>query len=81
MITLGKYMKAELVSFLSGKTFVVDILSTSSGARLGRIKWYGPWRQYVFYPAGDDVLFNVGCLTVLGAYLNHLNKRKKIGWL
>lgn len=46
---------------------------------LGRIKWYGPWRKYCFYPE-DNIVWDNKCLTELVEYLNELNyeyKRKK----
>jgi hypothetical protein len=42
------------------------------GAFLGVIKWYGPWRQYVFYPHAST-LFNAGCLRELEYELGDLN--------
>ena len=44
----------------SGKTRVIEVTSKSQGYNLGYIKWYGPWRQYVFEVEG--VIFNAGCL-------------------
>ncbi len=44
-----------------GKTKIWDILSKRSGYILGKIKWYGPWRQYCFFPAAETV-FNKTCM-------------------
>ncbi len=43
------------------KTLDWDILNKRHGTPIGKIAWYGPWRQYCFYPEGGTV-FNVGCL-------------------
>jgi len=45
----------------TGKTEIWDVLSLSSGFILGKIRWYGPWRQYCFMPSGNSV-FNRTCL-------------------
>lgn len=43
---------------------------------LGRIKWYGPWRKYCFYPE-DNIVWDNKCLTELVEYLNKLNYEYK----
>lgn len=43
------------------KTPVVRVLSKRTGQPLGSIAWYGPWRQFCFYPS-PETIFNVGCL-------------------
>ena len=45
----------------TGKTEVWNVLSKSSGFILGKIKWYGPWRQYCFFPSANSV-FNPTCM-------------------
>lgn len=42
--------------------------SKSSGDVLGRIGWWGAWRQFVFAPHVDTV-FNKGCLVDITAFL------------
>jgi hypothetical protein len=44
-----------------GTTEVWGVISASSGDELGQIRWYGAWRQYVFFPA-QHTLFNKTCL-------------------
>lgn len=34
----------------SGKTNVYSVTNNRSGDKLGSIMWWGPWRQYVFFP-------------------------------
>ena len=41
------------------KTRVIQIRGKQNGFLLGHIKWYGAWRQYVFYPE-EKTLFNIG---------------------
>lgn len=42
------------------KTRQWSVSSLRHGAVLGRIQWYGPWRQFVF--VAHDAIFNKGCL-------------------
>lgn len=57
----SKYLEFNKIGD-TGKTEIWDILSKSSGFILGKVKWYGPWRQYCFYPSANCV-FNNGCMT------------------
>lgn len=45
----------------AGKTKYVGVYARRSGARLGGIRWFGRWRQYVFVPERETV-FNPTCL-------------------
>lgn len=45
--------------------------NNKSNGILGIVKWYGPWRQYCFFPSGDTV-FNIGCMTDIGDFINQL---------
>lgn len=71
MLELGKYMTVEWLG--EGKTVYLDVRNKNSGESLGKIRWYGPWRQYCFYPT--NALFNQSCLDLLARYLRHLNTR------
>lgn len=42
------------------KTKKFEVIS-HSGNYLGIIKWYGAWRQYVFFPV-ENSIFSIGCL-------------------
>lgn len=45
------------------KTSVWECRNNSSGDCLGIVKWYGPWRQYCFFPTPiDGLVFNAACL-------------------
>lgn len=57
-----KYLSFRRRESPSKKTVVVDVVSKSCEALLGRIKWFGRWRQYAFFPASDTV-FNSDCLS------------------
>jgi len=57
---MSKYLEFSLIE-RKPKTKVIGVWSKNNANRLGIIKWYGPWRQYVFFPE-KDTLFSVGCL-------------------
>jgi hypothetical protein len=56
----------------SGKTNVFEVQDRHLGT-LGRVRWFGRWRQYVFYPE-RDCLFSAGCLRDLASFLEDLMK-------
>ena len=43
------------------KTLVYTILNRKSGDKIGTVKWYANWRQYVFFPS-NECIFSCGCL-------------------
>lgn len=53
----------------TGKTLVWDVRSVRASALLGRIKWFGRWRQYCFFPEGDTI-FNRGCLDDIASFIS-----------
>ena len=56
-----KFFTVEAVAMVTGrKTRDYHIVSRDR-SRLGTIKWYGPWRQFCFFPASDTV-WSDGCL-------------------
>ena len=76
-IQIGKYMVARLLE-TKPKTAVYGIFSAHHSERLGTVKWFGPWRQYCFWPSCVDVTtFSSGCLRDLDNFLVTLKKAKK----
>lgn len=66
---LGKYMVVEkLVRNPLRKTDQWMVLSVSNGDNLGVIRWYGPWRQYCFFPS-MACLFSAGCLQAISQFI------------
>lgn len=43
------------------RTRIVTVRNRRSGDELGKLKWYGAWRQYCFFPA-PQAIFNVTCM-------------------
>ena len=69
-----KYLRFEQVDTPPGrKTAVWNVISQSSGAILGTIRWHGPWRQYTLWPT-NGTLYNVECLTDLADRLATCNR-------
>lgn len=60
------------------KTVVIHVHSKSHGDRLGTIRWYGAWRQYIFEPT--EAIFSEGCLKEIEAYLRGANAKQREMW-
>ena len=58
------------------KTAEWNVINKRSGASLGRIAWWGPWRQYVFLVA-PNTLFNGGCLATIKTFLDERMAERK----
>jgi len=62
------------------KTLIWECRNNISLDALGSVKWYGPWRQYCFFPNEEaPVVFNGGCLADVTEYLAQVNKAHKVG--
>ena len=72
---VSKYIVSIPIKF-TGKTWVYEINSKSSGESLGYVKWYGPWRQYWFEPYNAG--FNSGCLKDITQFLDDLMEERRI---
>jgi len=70
---LSEYLTFErdLEAEAGRKTQVVAVISKRHGYTLGFIRWYGPWRQYVFHPE-SETLFNTGCLVDIQRVIDDL---------
>jgi hypothetical protein len=56
-----EYLRFEQVPNPGKKTAKWNVISQRNGDTLGRIEWYGPWRQYAFRPA-EGTIYNYECL-------------------
>lgn len=68
----AEYLKFKDEDSSHLKTRIVSVRSASSNKPLGWIRWYAPWRQYVFYPA-TDTLFNSDCLKEIRHWIQSMN--------
>ena len=55
-----KYLIFEVVRE-TVRTKEIAVVNKRSSTRIGVIRWYFNWRQYVFEPDGNTI-WNVGCL-------------------
>ena len=69
-------MKAVLAE-TKPKTNVYLIQTKSGDVDLGVIKWYGPWRQYTFFP-DDNTIFSKGCMSDINLFIEELMNQRKI---
>ena len=60
IIRSTRFLEFTVIS-INGKTIRVEILNLKHRSQLGHIGWYGPWRQYVFFPARETI-WNDSCL-------------------
>lgn len=59
------------------KTPIYIIRKYSDGLmaeRLGLVKWYGAFRQFVFYP-DENTCWSKSCLEIVNSFLDKVNKR------
>jgi hypothetical protein len=62
----------------SGKTTIWDILTTAGMGQdaIGEVKWFGPWRQYAFFPS-PDTIYEKTCLSEIAAFCRELMEERK----
>jgi hypothetical protein len=76
----SKYLIFKLV--VSGednahrKTNIYVVLAKNGGDLLGKIRWFGNWHQYSFFPETDTV-WSKGCLEDVNLFLDGANKEHK----
>jgi len=58
------------------RTSVWTCRNNRTGGELGRIRWYGPWRQYCYFPVAQAV-YSQGCLQDICSFLAELAKERK----
>lgn len=76
MKTEYQYIRFEKVAE-KPKTAVYACLNIHSGDELGEVKWYGPWRQYCFFPAVLLAVFNVSCLQDICHFIKQLPRKTR----
>ena len=59
------------------KTNVYDITNKKNGYYLGEVKWYGPWRQYCFFPE-NETLYERKCLKAIIRFIDTLMSDRKV---
>lgn len=64
-------LKREGVSS-TGKTDIWGVYNRNEDDYLGVVKWYSPWRKYIFYPEGDT-FYDDKCMKEISIFLTDLN--------
>lgn len=67
---MSKYLEFRLLGE-KPKTKVIEVMSKTRPVRLGIIKWWSTWRQYVFLP-DTGTIFNIECLNDIQSYIKDL---------
>lgn len=57
------------------KTSVWHCRNNRSGNELGIVKWYGPWRQYCYFPTTPAV-YSAGCLNDIQEFIKQLEAQR-----
>ena len=55
------------------KTKIYEVMSKGGAGALGLIKWFGPWRQYCFFPYQGSI-WNKDCLKFVEEFLIEENR-------
>jgi len=58
------------------KTNIYSVHSKKPVYLLGFIKWYGPWRQYCFFPY-SGLVFERNCLRAITDFIENLMEERK----
>jgi hypothetical protein len=70
-------MKGKWIDFIvveqRPKTTVWEVVNKETGARIGRIGWYGGWRGYAFFPF-PNCLFEQQCLRDIADFVEEQTK-------
>lgn len=70
-VTKYKYFTIHKLPLERGRKTHVYVIKSRDGIELGRIKWYGAWRQHCFWPHGATT-WNTGCLDNIQDFLYRL---------
>lgn len=76
VIMLTEYLRFDETQPEGRKTKVVYVYSTGNGDLLGKVQWFGRWRQYAFFPNAGTV-WNPDCLDVVNERIRALMAERK----
>lgn len=75
----GKKKHLNIVMFKQKpKTKVFKVFSNHDGSDLGFVYWSGRWRQYVYDPDMNSIIWSHDCLTELADFIRDLNYIQRI---
>ena len=70
---MAKWISMKEIDNRGLKTRVFEIRADGINDHLGVVRWYGPWRAYVFRPA-DDTIFEKTCLRDIAAFCEQMTR-------
>jgi hypothetical protein len=73
----SEYLTFEEDDHYEGKTKLLYVQSKRKIEILAVIKWYGPWRQYCFYPM-PETIWNKGCMEDVQTVIKALMDERKV---
>lgn len=73
---MSEYLSFEEDDHYEGKTKRIVVVSKHHLNILGEIKWYGPWRQYTFFPE-EATVWNTQCLEDIQDEIKRLMDERK----
>lgn len=59
----------------AGKTGIWSCRNNRSGEELGRVQWYGAWRQYCYFPT-EPAVYSAGCLQDIDNFIKRIGGEK-----
>lgn len=77
MERIGEYLTVELLPRPANRKTDTWVVYPNNGGELGRVRWSGRWRQYVFDPAAETT-FNRGCLLDIVGFLQGANMKHRV---
>lgn len=77
-MTANPYIRFERISDAMPivKTEVWVVINRRAELEIGRIKWYGPWRQYAFFP-DEGTIWNKDCLDAVNEQIETLMRLRR----
>lgn len=75
---IGKYLSV-IPDFLPSKRKTRSmIVMNDDFYEVGKLRWYGAWRQYCFFPnPREQMVLHNGCLRDIAAYLDRMNSAQR----
>jgi hypothetical protein len=75
-----KYIRIEdFGTSPTGKTRIWRVWNHLHQVDCGKIKWYGGFRKYCFFPMDDTLLYDADCMRLIADFLDQQNHRHANG--
>lgn len=74
--TESRFLDIREVPQVNGGVTALFEVRTRAGGQLGVIRWFGPWRRYVYYPY-DATLYDPSCLRAIGSFMDAVTLEHK----